>query len=61
MDINELESQARDAIDQALNQLQSSTLLLSQLETQISETAKAVQVLSQLIETFTTQQRNSQT
>lgn len=58
MDINELESQARDAIDQALNQLQSSTVLLTQLETQIFETARAIQVLSQLIETFAAQQRN---
>lgn len=59
MNIEELEAQARDAIDQTLNQLQAATLLMAQLETQISETARSVQILSRLIETFAAEQRQS--
>jgi hypothetical protein len=57
MDLEQFESQARDAIEQALNQLQTATLLAAQLETQISETGRSVQDLSRSIETFVTEQR----
>jgi hypothetical protein len=57
MDLEQFESQVREAIDQALNQLQAATLLSAQLETQISETGRSVQDLSRSIETFITEQR----
>jgi ABC-type transporter Mla subunit MlaD len=59
MDLDELEAQTREAIDQTLNQLQTATLLLAQLEDQIAQAATVVQTLSRSIEQFTTEQRRS--
>jgi hypothetical protein len=53
----EFEAQARDVLEQALNQLNTATLLLAQLETQIGAAGTTVQVLSHIIETFTSENR----
>ena len=57
MDLEQLDTQARELIEQALNQLQAATLLAAQLETQIFETGNSVQNLSRTIETFLTDER----
>ena len=57
MEIEEFESQTRDAIDKILNQLQTATLLIAELECQISEAGASVQTLSQLVETFITEHK----
>jgi hypothetical protein len=44
-------------LEQTLNQLHTTALLVGQLETQIAETGKSLQSLSQLIESFIAQQR----
>ena len=59
MNLDEFESQTRDVIEQTLNQLHTATLLIAQLENQVSETGKTVQALSQLIETFVAQQKET--
>ncbi len=59
MDLNEFEAQTRDQLERALNQLQTSTLLLSALEMQISESGDTVKDLSRVVETFITHQRDS--
>ncbi|MBD2022810.1 hypothetical protein H6F43_21740 [Leptolyngbya sp. FACHB-36] len=56
MNRNELASQARAAIEQTLDQLQTATLLIAQLETQVAAAGRSVQALSNLIETYVTQQ-----
>jgi hypothetical protein len=57
MDLEQFESQARDSIEQALNQLQTATLLAAQLEAQILETGRFVQDLSRSLELFLTESR----
>lgn len=57
MDLEAFESQTRDAVEQALNQLNTASLLVAQLEIQISEAGSTVQSLSRLIEMFVAQQR----
>jgi hypothetical protein len=57
MNLDEFELQIRNVIEQTLNQLQTVTLLVSQLETRISETGQAVQTIGQLAETFVLEQR----
>ncbi|MBF2050014.1 hypothetical protein [Leptolyngbya sp. 7M] len=57
MDLEEFEAQTRSTIEQTLNQLHTASLLVGQLETQIAETGKTVQTLSQLIENFIAQQK----
>ncbi|MCY7273860.1 MAG: hypothetical protein LH702_08940 [Phormidesmis sp. CAN_BIN44] len=59
MNIDEFEAQTRDQLERALNQLQTSTLLLSALEMQISESGNTVKDLSRVIETFITSQRDN--
>ncbi|MBW4581728.1 MAG: hypothetical protein KME42_19330 [Tildeniella nuda ZEHNDER 1965/U140] len=58
MTLEEFESQTREELEQTLNQLQAATLLIAELTTQISQTGRTVQVLSQHIETFVIQQRS---
>jgi hypothetical protein len=60
MTLEEFEAQTRDVIEQTLNQLHTATLLIAQLENQVSETGKTVQALSQLIETYVAQQKNAE-
>jgi hypothetical protein len=57
MDLEEFEVQTREMLEQTLNQLHTTALLVGQLETQIAETGKSLQSLSQLIESFIAQQR----
>lgn len=59
MDIYEFETQTRDTLESALNQLQTATLLLSALEMQISESGDTIKDLSRVVETFITHQRDS--
>jgi len=58
MNLDELESQTRDAVEQTLNQLQTATLLLAELENQVAAVSRSVQNLSQVVEGYVTQQRN---
>ncbi|NJO80673.1 MAG: hypothetical protein HC827_20665 [Cyanobacteria bacterium RM1_2_2] len=57
MNLEEFESQTRETIEQTLNQLHTASVLVGQLEIQIAETGKSLQVLGQLIETFIEQQK----
>lgn len=57
MEVEEFEAQTRDAVDKILNQLQTATLLIAELEGQISEAGASVQTLSQLVETFVTDRK----
>lgn len=58
MNLDEFEAQTRDAIEETLNQLQTATLLVSELESKISQTGQAVQALGQMIESFVAEQRH---
>jgi hypothetical protein len=60
MNVEEFELQARDAIEQTLNHLQTATLLATELETRIAEPGQSVQALGQLIEMFVADQKNQQ-
>lgn len=57
MTLEEFESQSREELEQALNQLQTATLLVAELSTQIAQAGGVVQALSQRIETFVAQQK----
>lgn len=52
MNLEDFETQYRNAIEQSLNQLQTAVLLMAQLETQISNVGKDLQNLSQTVEEF---------
>jgi hypothetical protein len=57
MNLEEFESQTRETIEQTLNHLHTASVLVGQLEIQIAETGKSLQVLGELIETFIEQQK----
>jgi ABC-type transporter Mla subunit MlaD len=57
MNLDEFESQTRDSLERALNQLQTATLLLSALELQILESGNTIKTLSRVVETFVTNNR----
>lgn len=57
MNLDEFESQTRDSLEEALNQLQTATLLLSALELQILESGNTIKTLSRVVETFITDKR----
>ncbi len=57
MNLDEFESQTRDSLEEALNQLQTATLLLSALELQILESGNTIKTLSRVVETFVTDER----
>ncbi|NJR50276.1 MAG: hypothetical protein HC780_12620 [Leptolyngbyaceae cyanobacterium CSU_1_3] len=59
MNLDEFESQTRNSLEQALNQLQTATLLLSALELQILDSGKTLQDLSRAVETYVTENRES--
>jgi septal ring factor EnvC (AmiA/AmiB activator) len=61
MNLEEFESQTRDVIEQTLNQLHTASLQVAQLETQIAETGRTVQALSQLVERFIAEQKAIET
>lgn len=60
MNLEEFESQTRHSLEQTLNKLHTATLMVAQLETQLSEAGRTIQVLSQQIEEFIIQQRQHQ-
>lgn len=60
MSLDEFESQSREVIEQTLNQLQSATLLLNELEAKVLEAGQSVQALGHLIEVYVTEQRNQE-
>lgn len=59
MNLEEFENQYRESLDHTLNKLQTATLLLSLAEATIMEVGTSVQVLSQKVEAFITQQKST--
>jgi hypothetical protein len=58
MTLEEFESQTREELEQTLNQLHAATLLIAELTSQITQTGRTVQLLSQNIETFVIEQKS---
>ncbi len=56
MNLEEFDGNSRDSLEKALNQLQTATLLVAALETQLFEAGSTIQNLSRLIETLVIQQ-----
>ncbi len=56
MNVQEFESQYRDAMDETLNELQTAVLLLAQLQRQISQIGNSLQNLSQSVEEYISNQ-----
>lgn len=56
MNVQEFESQYRDAMDVTLNELQTAVLLLAQLQRKISQIGNSVQSLSQSVEEYISNQ-----
>ncbi|MBW4666201.1 MAG: hypothetical protein KME60_01865 [Cyanomargarita calcarea GSE-NOS-MK-12-04C] len=57
MNIQDFESQYRDAMAETLNELQTAMLMLAQVQRKISEIGSNVQNLSQNVEDFITTQK----
>ncbi|HEY9656125.1 MAG TPA: hypothetical protein V6C50_11605 [Crinalium sp.] len=57
MSLEEFESQTREELEQALNQLQAATLLIAELSSQVSQAGNTVQALSRRVEAFVSQQK----
>ncbi|HEY9896597.1 MAG TPA: hypothetical protein V6D34_14515 [Candidatus Sericytochromatia bacterium] len=57
MTLEEFESQTREELEQALNQLQAATLLIAELSAQVSQAGNTVQALSLQVEAFVSQQK----
>ena len=55
MNVEEFKSQARMTLEQALNQLQTITLLIAELETQVSEVGGTLKTFARTIEQLTEQ------
>lgn len=58
MNLEDFESQTRERLETALNQLQSAMLLLSSLESQILDSGNTVKELGRTIETYIASQQN---
>ncbi len=58
MNLQEFESQYRDAMAETLNELQAAMLMLAQLQIKISQIGSSVQTMSQSVEEFINQQKN---
>jgi tRNA uridine 5-carbamoylmethylation protein Kti12 len=58
MNLEEFEVQSQSAIEEILNHLQTTNLLVTQAEEHVEELGQSVQNLSRLIEEFITQQRS---
>ena len=56
MNLQDFESQYRNQMSETLNELQTATLLLAQLQLKISQIGSSVQSLSQNVEEFISQQ-----
>ncbi|MBW4617037.1 MAG: hypothetical protein KME21_28110 [Desmonostoc vinosum HA7617-LM4] len=57
MNLDNFESQYRETISETLNELQAAVLLLEQLQRKISNIGSTVQLLSENVEEFITQQQ----
>ncbi len=57
MNLEDFEAQTRTTLEQALNQLQSATLMVNRLERQLSDAGRTIQALSLQIESFIAQQQ----
>jgi hypothetical protein len=57
MNLQDFESQYRDAMAETLNELQTAMLMLAQVQRKISEIGGTVQNLSQNVEDFITTQK----
>lgn len=57
MNLQEFETEYRNAMDESLNQLQTAILLLAQLEAQITNVGRDLQNLSQTVEEFISEHR----
>jgi hypothetical protein len=57
MNLQDFESQYRDAMVETLNELQTAMLMLAQVQRKISEIGSTVQHLSQNVEDFITTQK----
>ena len=58
MNLEEFESQTRESLETALNQLQSAMLLLSSVESQVLASGNTVKELGKTIEMYITSQQN---
>jgi hypothetical protein len=58
MNLQDFESQYRNAMDETLNELQTAMLLLAQAQRKISEIGNNVQNLSQIVEEFIASQKS---
>ena len=58
MNLEEFETQYRNRLDETLNQLQTAVLLVAQLEVRLTNVGQDLQILSQTVEEFITQQRS---
>jgi hypothetical protein len=58
MNLQDFESQYRNAMDETLNELQTAILLLAQAQRKISEIGNKVQNLSQIVEEFIANQKS---
>ena len=58
MNLQDFESQYRNAMDETLNELQTAMLLLAQAQRKISEIGNNVQNLSQIVEEFILTQKS---
>ncbi|OKH27260.1 hypothetical protein [Chroogloeocystis siderophila] len=57
MNLEEFETKYRNTIEHSLNQLQTTVLLLAQLEANIASVSKEIQTLSQTVEEFINEQK----
>lgn len=60
MNVEDFRHQARANLEETLNCLQTATLLVAELDTQIAAAGRSIQSLSQMIEDFTEPQAGSQ-
>lgn len=58
MNLQDFETQYRDAVTETLDELQTAVLLLAQLQLKISQIGHSVQHLSQGLEEFVSQHKN---
>ncbi|PPS45199.1 hypothetical protein [Chroococcidiopsis sp. TS-821] len=57
MNLEEFETQYRNTLERSLNQLQTTVLLLAQLEANIASVSRDLQTLSQTVEDFISEQK----
>jgi exonuclease VII small subunit len=58
VNLHEFESHYRNAIDEALNELQTAVLLLAQVQNKITQVGTSVQSISQRVEEFLSEQKD---